>query len=138
MVTVKATYSQVYDNGDFDPKEIREAIIHKIKKEMVDAVKDNSLTKDDFYYEIQDDKDVLSSKNRTSKTITYPKLTLKDFFKLYKSSRENEIFKISSNTYNFNNKSYTKIELVNNLNFCDLNVIGFSTDLDNHMQIFLN
>lgn len=138
MVTVKATYSQVYDNGDFDPKEIREAIIHKIKKEMIDAIKDNSLTKDDFYYEIQDDKDTLSPKNITSNTITYPKLTLKDFFKLYKSSRENEIFKISSNTYNFNNKLYTKIELVNNLNFCDLNVIGFSIDLDNHMQIFLN
>lgn len=138
MVTVKATYSQVYDNGDFDPKEIREAIIHKIKKEMIDAIKDNSLTKDDFYYEIQDDKDTLSPKNITSNTITYPKLTLKDFFKLYKSSRENEIFKISSNTYNINNILYTKIDLINNLNFCDLNVIGFSTDLDNHMQIFLN
>lgn len=138
MITVKATYSQVYDNGDFDPKEIREAIIHKIKKEMVDAIKDNSLTKDDFYYEIQDDKDTLSPKNITSNTITYSKLTLKDFFKLYKSSRENEIFKISSNTYNFNNKLYTKIELVNNLNFCNLNVIGFSKDSDSYMQIFLD
>ena len=46
MVTVKATYFQVYDNGDFDPEEIREAIIHKIKKEMIDVIKDNSLTKD--------------------------------------------------------------------------------------------
>lgn len=138
MVTAKATYSQVYDNGDFDSKEIREAIIHKIKKEIVDAVKDNSLTKDDFYYEIQDDKDTLSPKNIASNTITYPKLTLKDFFKLYKSSRENEIFKISSNTYNFNNKLYTKIELVNNLNFCNLNVIGFSKDSDSYMQIFLD
>lgn len=138
MITVKATYSQVYDNGDFDPKEIKEAIIHKIKKEIIDSVKDNSLTKDDFYYEIQDDKDTLLSKNSASKTITYPKLTLKDFFKLYKSSRENEIFKISSNTYNINNKLYTKLELVNNLNFCDLNVIGFEKDSDTHIQIFLN